>query len=29
MAVTFFYMITLAYLASLLTYQIATRLGAG
>ena len=29
MAVTFLYMITLAYLASLLTYQIATRLGAG
>jgi ferrous iron transport protein B len=29
MAVTFFYMLTLAYLASLLTYQIAIRLGAG
>src|SRR5215470_2126954 len=29
MAVTFFYMLTLAYLASLLTYQIAVRLGAG
>src|SRR5215470_16687158 len=29
MAVTFFYMLTLAYLASLLTYQIALRLGAG
>jgi len=29
MAVTFFYMLTLAYLASLLTYQIAIRMGAG
>jgi ferrous iron transport protein B len=29
MAVTFLYMLTLAYLASLLTYQIAIRLGAG
>src|SRR2546421_3893549 len=29
MAVTFFYMLTLAYLASLVTYQIAIRLGAG
>mgnify|MGYP000877330419 CR=1 FL=1 len=29
MAVTFLYMLTLAYLASLITYQIAVRLGAG
>ena len=29
MAVTFFYMLTLAYLASLVTYQIAIGLGAG
>jgi ferrous iron transport protein B len=29
MWVTFFYMLTLAYLASLATYQIAVALGAG
>jgi ferrous iron transport protein B len=29
MAVTFFYMLTLAYLASFATYQIAIGLGAG